>query len=220
MPVASGRGNRVRYGSAWTGAVIIVAVAVGSTPTASGADRPSCERVEGRTVAANEQVRIVRQTAARRGHPTFACHRANGRVTALGGVDRGTSRSDVTAIRLVGRRVAYRTEVADQYGRDSFFVTIVDTRTGRRTGFAVGAPPGALGEVSGVPSIALTRDGTLAWIVATTRGEYAVHVVRAARDEVVDSGADIEPASLAAGRSVVYWTRGGIARSIETRSGR
>jgi hypothetical protein len=93
-------------------------------------------------------------------------------------------------------------------------VVVIDMVTGQRTftgGFNAGTTIGQLGPFPSLPPV-LKSNGSVAWIY-TAEGNEEVHRHDLTGTAIVDSGPAIDPHSLAAGGSWLYWTSAGSPRS-------
>jgi len=146
-------------------------------------------------------------------------------------------------MRLAGRYVAYATSVCSPDRDTRTAVSVTDLRTGRKRVFPefLSPPPPSVPclptECPALPSapdtqvtaLTLTTNGSVAWITrkvgvyrphSPTRLEpYVLYEVRKAdksgADIVLDSGADVDPASLrlSTDGTIVYWTKRGVETS-------
>src|SRR5262249_18811501 len=121
----------------------------------------------------------------------------------------------VAIVRVAGRFVAWDEQHFDdseRYNPDfkgfPSSVWALDTRSGaKRTAAATSGTP----DTSSVESLVLKPNGSFAWIGSGATLE--VHRYDAADDTILDSGPDIDPASLAASAAQLYWLRAGLAHS-------
>lgn len=199
---------------------LALTTAVASSAEAKRDD--ACGR-QGVAIAVNEQVRVFK---VEHGHQrrTFACHLATKRVTALGDEFSGTANASLIRLAISGRYVAYAIIARYQARPETYTVLRLDARSGKQQIYTAEIDSGLDGGVDGVPAVAITRTGVLAYVLESRQPRmYAVHVARDARPVAVtapnvfaapiaDVGPDISPSSLAASRDDVYWTRGGQAR--------
>ena len=103
-------------------------------------------------------------------------------------------------------------------------IVVVDLRSRRRVVAATASrTPAAMADpYAHATQIALARSGEIAWIASFVTGGTRTYEVRRStpvRSESVllDAGPDVAADSLAAGASLFYWTRGGVARSAPQR---
>jgi hypothetical protein len=186
--------------------------AVDLLPAAGAAARPaaSCDARGGTTVQANAQARVFRKVA-KRGFRTYVCYRATRRVTSLGDYAEFAASTIVNDVRLAGRFVADWTESYGKGGDPSVLVVVWDARTGRSQFHAPLSTPQASADGRKVTSLIVTATGTAAWIAGgtTAPATYEVHVAAGATDRVLATGGDIDPISLAAANTALYWMQGG-----------
>jgi hypothetical protein len=203
---------------------VVAAIMLGSigTSAARAESNQSCAQ-RGTTVAANQQVRVFEAGPSRR-QKTFVCHLASRRETPLGDGFSGTARTDIIKLAVAGRYVGYATSSQYQDRPVTYVAFRVDARSGRSTSFAADVETGLNADTDDVPALVLTRTGILAYVLESEEPRmYAVRTSRDARPlgktapdvflaPTVDTGADIAPSSLAAGRDQIYWTRAGQAQ--------
>jgi hypothetical protein len=189
--------------------VMVLALAAAAPAQA----RSTCTPHGSKTIAANVQLRVF--TFKKSGSDTtnlYACRLKNRRRFLLASAQElGGSGTSVNLVRVVGRFVAWDSQPFDDSQRynPSFqgfpsSVNALDTGSGQRrtTPATTGSPA-----TSSVTALVLQPSGAFAWIGSAATLE--VHRYDAAGDTMIDSGADIDPASLAAGRTRLYWTRAG-----------
>jgi hypothetical protein len=121
----------------------------------------------------------------------------------------------VLAPTLSGAMVAYGEGRISPFERSEDYVVVQDLRTGRTiyhvpTGTEVNPIPGDVG-VGEVAAVVVKADGSVAWIVQTTRenGRYQVHADDKSGSRLLAEGPDIAPRSLALAGSTLYWTEAG-----------
>ena len=87
-------------------------------------------------------------------------------------------------------------------------MTVIDMVTGRRTFFSEGF-------IEGNEDLVLKPDGSVAWVTVSRFKPTTWEVSRhdSAGTATLDSGPGIDPQSLAAGGSWLYWTDAGSPRS-------
>jgi hypothetical protein len=179
--------------------------------------RSTCTPHGSKTIAANTQLRVF--TFRKSGSDTtnlYACRLKNRKRFLLASAEEaGGTGTSVSLVRVAGRFVAWDSQPFDdsqRYNPDfqgfPSSVNALDTGSGqRRTAPATTGNPAA----STVTGLVLKPSGAFAWIGSAATLE--VHRYDAAGDTLVDSGADVDPASLAAGSAQLYWTRGGAPHS-------
>jgi hypothetical protein len=149
------------------------------------------------------------------GGRAYGCVPGRARVAIgdLGGADRSST------FHLAGWFLAYEHTLM---GVDTLTseVVVVDLRNGRSARrFAATSPPTRPESFITVGSLAVTSAGGVAWIGQIGGiGQSTVYEVRAARagahaDRLLDSGAQIDPATIAIAAGRVRWRAGGVARS-------
>jgi hypothetical protein len=195
--------------------LVCVACVAGIPPAAQAkAKAPSCDARAGTTLLANREVRIFRREA-KRGFHTYACFRASRGLTSFGDDAEFSASTIINGVRLEGHFVAY-TGVTYYQGRDRLAgITVLNAKTGKGLGYSAMSPTASTaGGGQDITAFGVTAGGALAWIAATAdRAAIELHLVVANRDQVVASGADIDPASLALTEAVAYWTQAGTAHS-------
>ena len=178
-------------------------------------ERDRCH-VRGRTIAASSEARVYGVAVGRdRGERVYACLYATrfkrGVTRRLGIFNGGEAVSD---FRLAGRFVAFERLVC-QRGDCSGVVRIIDIRRNTvRRGDRFG--PG----VSSALALVATRRGATAWIrVNLGTGVREVRKLDTSGEVLLDAagGNEIDPGSLAAGTSIVYWQHSEQVRSAPLR---
>ena len=146
----------------------------------------------------------------------YACRlKGRKRFTLASAQAAGGTGTAVNLVRVAGNFVAWDAQPFDDSQRYNpgfqgfpSSVNALDTSTAqRRTAPATTGNPAA----STVTALVLQPGGSFAWIGSAATLE--VHRFDSAGDTLVDSGADIDPGSLAAGSTQLYWLRAGVARS-------
>ncbi len=179
------------------------------------ADARSCA-AEGRTVAASESVRVYVIPTDDFVEPTYACPLRGGRRLRLG--SSGLSESGPTDLQVAGDHVFFTQGSYDRaHGDLSLDVRVVDVgrrRTLHRWHFYE-ARIDQVAPTLHLRGARLTPDGSVAFLVGGVGADHRLEVHRAdtAGRTRLDSGADVDPDSLAVGAGRVYWTRAGIPRS-------
>jgi hypothetical protein len=107
-------------------------------------------------------------------------------------------------------------------GQPKWGVTVRDLRTGRvlrneptGTDVTPGPEPEQDFGIGHTTAIVVKTDGSVAWIVETSKeeGRYQVHAADMNGGRVLASGADVDPTSLALAEGTLYWMQGGRAYS-------
>lgn len=161
---------------------------------------------DGRTVAANAQVRVFYRGDAH-AHVLYACWVKDRRIRTLGETSRDTR--DEYGIQnpvLAGRRVAFSGFTCVTERGCSSTVRVVDVRTNR----TVALDPESRRNVF---DLVLTSRGVAAFIEAAG-GRMRVAAVGAQGRTVLDEAERIELGSLAVRGSRVFWMRAGMPQSV------
>jgi hypothetical protein len=202
-----------RLSVAFASAVTVAAVLVtAQAPSAARDGRAHCAPAGARVVLANARVRVYRD-----GPEVVACWVRTGRETSLGYRESGGSggfADVVRQLRLAGRFVAH--SLVTCRDRCSVRVVVTDARTSRTRARSV---PAGL-DPNAVRDLELRPNGSVAWIGPSSAGEGAPLEVRArdaSGERTLDSGADVEPHSLALGGATLYWTKAGRPVSAQLR---
>lgn len=199
-------------------------------PAGGASRRPACSLTGSRTVLATASAKIMKKRGTLRAGQTsypvtrwFGCrYRTNRRFRLAIVGEPGIFETRVTQARLAGPFAA----VADQYSEpagsdDHASITVRDLRTGRRA-FTTSILPDNTSVL--ITDLVLAPGGRLAWIEqltqfgsgpGMTKTSYEVHAVGASGDQLLDSGPNIQPGSLARAGKIVYWIRGGQARMAQ-----
>lgn len=185
-------------------AACATAAAVGALPGAESATRKACP-TDGRTVVANEQVRVFRRVSGPSDR-VYACLVKTGKLRKLG--DRGDGGGGVELVRIARAHVAWdRTFCGSTVCVGD--VRTLDMRTGKlRVADARGDEGSAL-------DLDVTNTGAIAWTRGSLTGkdEKRIYKLDAAGEGVLDSGSSVDLHSLATDGRRVYWMSGGAPRS-------
>ena len=196
------------------GAVLVLAL----LPAAAAQAKRTCNPHGSKTIAANVKLRVF--TFRKSGSDTttmYACRLKTGKRFILASAqEAGGTGTAVSLVRVAGNFVVWDAQPFDDSQRynPSFqgfpsSVNALDPSTGQtRTAPAATGNPAA----STVTALVLQLGGSFAWIGSGATLE--VHRFDASGDTVVDSGSDVDPASLAAGGAQLYWLRAGVAHSV------
>jgi hypothetical protein len=199
-------------------AVAAVACATAAAPSAPAAARSKCAAKGSRTITATRDAR-----AFRRAGRSYACLYRVGRRFRLGDEPAEPDFFRAFSVRLAGRYVAYELAFV---GREEthFDVRVRNLRSGR---WVHRLPANSAPETSpistsspGVTDLALARNGAVAWI---TRDPYVnpatleVHKADADGHAQLDTGAGIDPGSLALSGKTIYWLSNGTPRTATLR---
>ena len=203
--------------------VMLVAVGVGGVAGAQSRHRVHAARctVSGAPLGTHHVVATARDTEMIKiGASYHGCFVGSGKRVALFTQSTGTladrTRHELRFPRVAGAYAAFVGEVEDPYGRAvASVVTVVDLRSGHsnRTAVACLHSPFAC-----VTSLVLAAGGQVAWMTAPSNnapagGPISVYARDASGQRMLDSGADIDPASLMLNGLTVSWVRVGVTRS-------
>jgi hypothetical protein len=202
----------------------IVLSALLATPAASGAEhqysaKQICARHVCRTLAANRNVRVFRATD-RHGYDIVYGEWLPTRQVRLITLPRS---EPITAMALVGSRFAY----AERYGAGRAVLVYLQDLRPRGPGAGWIAADDLERNSHGVTKLALSRSGTIAWVVEgrfmdpadIKEGPHpesrAIFVVPELSDEPVflAYGTDIATQSLTTAHGQVHWIQSGVRRS-------
>jgi hypothetical protein len=181
------------------------------------APSPPCSARHSKTLLASEQARISRLTGTNAdGEPTTyitgCLYRRNKAFTLSSSSI--TVGETVAQLRLGGRFVGYWVEGCIKASPCGVEVRVVDLSTGRRTVQASAFSPGM--PLFEVTDLELKPNASVAWIAKPDTGGFEVRKSDASgRNQLLDSGPDIDPSSLAVSASIVYWTKAGAPRSAK-----
>jgi hypothetical protein len=199
-----------RLGAAAVAASLIFGVAP------SGAKAPTCPVSGGRVIAADAAVRVYKLKTR-----VYACSRRSKKAIYLGSTSANlTAGEEVRNVRAAGRFVAYEHSYGGR-GGERYYVVVVDVVSRRSRAYATGARPPSDVINAGIgptTDIALTTNGSVAWIARVTYSPdavYEVHAVaaRGVRRQLLDRSRGIAAGSLATSNPVIYWLKDGVAQS-------
>lgn len=188
-----------------------VAKSAGSTPVAT-----RCGPERAQTLAANGRVRVYVERQI-----VYGCSVARGRSFRLGHATRALGEPRVGPVAVAGDLAAYGLQ---SFGVDTVSASVVVRRLTDgsqvkelRATRAVGAE-----SFQSVGSVAVLADGAVAWIgsehsIAGGGNAIEVHAAGAHGDRVLDSGPNIEPASLRLHGARLSWVDGGATRHATLR---
>ena len=182
-------------------APLLAAGAIGAPPAAARSS--TCESRHGDTVLQTRQARVFTRagldTAA-----VFACLRSSRQRSIALGELHDFDGGGLSQFRLAGPYLGFRDIVCDRYTSDCrSWIRMVDLRSRE-----------LLGRAFDVADWVMRRSGALAAIESADASQgWEVRRYDGDRSEVLDAGSDIEPDSLAASGTRVYWMRGGVPRS-------
>jgi hypothetical protein len=176
--------------------------------------KTTCTPKGSKTVEAGRRVRVFTLAKGDRTN-LYACRLSNKKRFLLASADEAGGTGDsVSLVRVAGRFVAWDSQPFDdseRYNPDfqgfPSSVHALDTGAGkRRNAPATSGNPSA----SSVSALVLNASGAFAWI--GSGGTLEVHRYDATGDAILDSGTDIDPASLAASAAQLYWLNAGVPR--------
>ena len=209
--------------------VIAMVVLLLATASASAAAKhkvvPKCPPKHSRIRVADVQAVVYERLDAQGNVDVFGCAGSHGKSHLLGETPRPSSLGGggVELETLAGTMVAYEQSAEQESllgepGEHEWWVVVRDLRNGRlvrRVPTGATRKPQDVG-IGPVVGMVVKSDGAVAWIAriaeALVRGkpwEYEVHAVDKTGSRLLESGADIDPSSLALAGSTLYWTQGG-----------
>ncbi len=175
-----------------------------------------CAVAGSKTVAASARIRVFKAVSKRDDLPSFygCLYSRNNRIRLSVETD-GTSTFRMRLLTLAGTYVAFaESQTSDEIGDRPDQVIAVNLATGARRTIRTGPNVAAQPPLPRVSDLVLTRSGSLAWIVALEgRNEVHRRDIGASADTVLDSGPEVQEGSLGLARSLIYWTKGGLAAS-------
>jgi hypothetical protein len=144
----------------------------------------------------------------------YACYVKTGRSSRLGTADISVEGPGVGNEAIAGRFVAYRVMRCPERDHPCAVadVRVIDTRTGKTTRSRDES-------LESITDLAVSSRGSAAYIAAFPDGHFEVRRFDSTGDVLLDSGADIGLASLAATEggggadAALYWLRGGVAQT-------
>ena len=176
--------------------------------------KPSCTPHGSTTIEASKAIRVFSLRNKRTDAVDFyACRYKTRKRFLMGSAeDLGGTGDAIGLVRIAGAFVGWDSQPFDDSERynPSFTgfpstVHAVDMRSGteRHAAATTGSPSS-----SSVACLLLQPSGSFAWIGTDGSGNQ-VHRYDASGHTLLDSGADIQPDSLAAGTVTLYWMKGG-----------
>lgn len=200
---------------------------------AASEDRERCSRGT-RVLLKTRSGRVFQKAQEASGEPrTFACLFRRGRTQSLDDPFEGERVFPPPAMKLVGPLIGYGVEQTDIGLPGGTFVPVIDLRRSLESPFhVVRTNRAGSTRFAAVGSLALRRDGAVAWISCPSDSERGGRsrpacAVRGARHEVykadgrpnerilLDRGPGIDPRSLRLKGSRVYWrVRGRLRRAV------
>lgn len=181
-------------------------------PTAGptvGAGR--CGPASAKTLAANGRVRVYAQHQV-----VYGCSVARGRSFRLGHASRALAEARVGPVAVAGDLAAYGLQ---SFGVDTVSASVVVRRLTDGTEIKDLQATRAVGAEAfeSIGSVAVLATGAVAWIgsehsIVGHRSAIEVHTDGTGGDRVLDSGPNIDPASLRLHGSRLSWVDGGATR--------
>ena len=187
-------------------AIGIAGIALVSVPVfglTAAAKSASCEGV-GRTIVANSQARVYKANFKDGEYMVFACLRRPHRTVYLGRHE--FEPIGVTTVRLRGPSVAY-----ERVNCDKSACTGGIRARNLRTGTVRTSPIPAGATLA--TEIVVSSGGAVVWTRTLQTQIVEVRALGAGGEQLLDSGTDVNPQSLALAGSTVYWTKAGVAQS-------
>jgi hypothetical protein len=177
--------------------------AVSALPGAESATRKACP-TDGRTIVANEQVRVFRRVSTR--DRVYACLVKTGKLRKLG--ERDELGAGVRMVRVARAHVAWDAASCGSGSCVGDMFTL-DMRSGKLRRGATQGDEGLARDVE------LTNSGAIAWTRSSAGEDYEPRVYKldAAGQGVLDSGPGVDRESLGTDGGRVYWTSGDAPRS-------
>ena len=203
-------------------ALVATLTACGSSAASSGTAASSASRHCGptgaSTLASSSQARVYSWHGG-----VFGCSFAGGRTFRLGSAARSIRESQVTPAAVAGNDAAYG---LSDFGVDTVRAGVVVRRLtdGKQLQDFPATNRNVAEGFQAVRSLAVKSDGSVAWIgaVRSIRGGQGLIEVHAAAasastDELLDSGAGIDPTSLRLHGSTLTWKHGATTRHASLR---
>jgi len=190
---------------------LVVLAACGSSAAKSVGGTARCGPASARTLAGNGRVRVyaLRQVV-------YGCSAAGGRSFRLGHVTRALAESRVGPVAVGGDLAAYGLQ---SFGVDTVQASVVVRRLTDGTQLKRLGATRAVGAEAfqSIGSVVVNASGAVAWIgsehsIVGHRSAIEVHADDAGGDRVLDSGPNIDPASLRLHGSQLSWADGGATR--------
>ena len=200
---------------------LLTAAGVAAAPAADAAR--SCRPAGAKALLRSTEGTVYRAGRTRDSTRYVACHGRTTKPIALGGAD--CFNAEAPSQFVIARRwLGFVSSSCDTVsGTDTIVVVDLRSRKRRVAATASRTPAAREDPYAHATQIALARSGEVAWIVSFVTGgtrTYEVHrstAVLRTESVLLDAGSDVAADSLAAGANLVYWTRGGTARSASLR---
>jgi hypothetical protein len=190
---------------------LVVLAACGSSAAKSVGGTARCGPASARTLAGDSRVRVyvLHQVV-------YGCSVARGRSFRLGRAERALSESRVGPVAVAGNVAAYGLQ---SFGVDTVRASVVVRRlTDGAQVKQLGATRAVGAEAfESIGSVVVNASGAVAWIgsehsIVGHRSAIEVHADGAGGDRVLDSGLNIDPASLRLHGSQLSWVDGRATR--------
>lgn len=213
-------------------AVLMIAVMATWSDASASTNAVPCRPGKSKLIAADTQAVVYLGSVKERHNSGFSfaaylgCIRGRRYAYEVGGPGEGSSSGGggTRNLTVVGPIVAWEEwssrGMEGQPERNEWIVLVRDLRTGRilhklPTGTATVREWTGVGPTT---EIAVNPDGAVAWIarVVDEQGQhgYEVHAADKTGTRLLASGTNIAPNSLALAGHTLYWTQGGVARSV------
>ncbi|HET6868067.1 MAG TPA: hypothetical protein VFH80_19295 [Solirubrobacteraceae bacterium] len=197
----------------WIVALVVVAACGSSVAESAGSTAAAtrCGPASARTLVGDGRVRVyvLHQVV-------YGCSVARGRSFRLGHASRALAESRVGPVAVAGDVAGYGLQ---SFGVDTVTATIVVRRLTDGTEVKELRATRAVGAEAfqSIGSVAVLASGAVAWIgsehsIVGHRSAIEVHAAGAGGDRVLDSGANVDPASLRLHGSRLSWVDGGATR--------
>ncbi len=190
---------------------LVVLAACGSSAAKSAGGATRCGPASAKTLAGNGRVRVyaLRQVV-------FGCSVARGRSFRLGHVTRALAESRVGPVAVAGDLAAYGLR---SFGVDTVSASVVVRRLTDGTQIKELRATRAVGAEAfeSIGSVVVNASGAVAWIgsehsIVGHSSATEVHSAGTGGDRVLDSGPNIDAASLRLHGSQLSWVDGGATR--------
>ena len=145
------------------------------------------------------------------GQPNVYACKAGGKTVQLAGKPETGFGVYPRTVQIAGQFIAYAAGHATQGDDDVAVLHRVNMRSGKKR-IVDGSAPDAV-----FAAVELKATGSVAWTVeaenANRETVWFVRKLERGKTTTLDSGKDVDPDSLAAARSILYWTKAGTAYS-------
>ncbi len=198
---------------AWIVALVVLAACGSSVATSAGSTSVAarCGPASAKTLAANGRVRVYVSN-----QDVYGCSVARGRSFRLGHAVRALAQARIGPVAVGGDLAAYGLQ---SFGVDTVSASVVVRRLTDGTELKELRATRAVGAESfeSIGSVVVMANGTVAWIgsehsIVGHRSAIEVHAAGAGGDRVLDSGPNVDPASLRLRGARLSWVDGGATR--------